>query len=191
MSVVRITGIACGLGVEGSGWIAAPGLVVTNAHVVAGIRSPTVDRHRGKPRESVVVHFDPRNDLALLRVPGLAGAPLALGSPVSGEPAALLGYPENGALTSTPLRVGRTVEIVGHDAYGRFPVSRTVTTVRGSIRSGNSGGPIIDRHGSVVATAFARRKAGAAGGYGVPAGVVEKAIAQAGTRRVASSCVKR
>jgi S1-C subfamily serine protease len=189
MSVVRITGVACGLGVEGSGWIAAPGLVVTNAHVVAGIRNPTVDRHRGTPHTGVVVHFDAKNDVALVRVKGLRGAALALGAPVIGQPAALLGYPENGALTSTPVRVGKTLKIVGRDAYGRFPISRTVTTLRGAIRSGNSGGPIVDAKGNVVATAFARRT-GANGGYGVPAAVVQQAVDRARTMRVASSCVR-
>jgi S1-C subfamily serine protease len=189
-SVVRITGVACGLGVEGSGWIAAPGLVVTNAHVVAGIRSPAVDRHNGKPRRASVVHFDATNDLALLRVPGLAGVALGVGTAVAGRPAALLGYPENGALTSTPVRVGKTVKIVGRDAYGRFPTSRTVTTVRGAIRSGNSGGPIVDAGGNVVATAFARR-AGAEGGFGVPSEVVVKALASARTAPVRTTCVKR
>jgi hypothetical protein len=41
-SVLRVRGSACGLGVEGSGWIAAPELVVTNAHVVAGQDDTTV-----------------------------------------------------------------------------------------------------------------------------------------------------
>ena len=74
-SVVRITGYACGLGIEGSGWIVRPGLVVTNAHVVAGIDAPRVDRRGGRSYEARVVSFDSHNDVAILRVPGLQGRP--------------------------------------------------------------------------------------------------------------------
>ena len=77
-SVVRIRGFACGLGIEGSGWIVRPGLVVTNAHVVAGIDEPVVDRAGAGVRRPVV-SFDARNDVAILRVPGLDGPALALG----------------------------------------------------------------------------------------------------------------
>ncbi len=84
-SVVRVTGIACGLGVEGSGWIVRPGLVVTNAHVVAGIGTPRVDRRDGTTsRPATVVAFDERNDIAVLRVPGLGGRPLRVMQPERG-----------------------------------------------------------------------------------------------------------
>jgi uncharacterized membrane protein required for colicin V production len=107
-SVVRVTGIACGLGVEGSGWIARPGLVLTNAHVVAGIERPHVDRQDGTGYTATVVAFDAMNDLAILRVPGLHGRPLPIAGPERGAPAALVGYPGNGPLTRTPGRLGRT-----------------------------------------------------------------------------------
>ena len=101
-SVVRVTGIACGLGVEGSGWIVRPGLVVTNAHVVAGIDRPRVDRRGRVSFQSRVVAFDVASDLAILRVRGLRGAPLALADPERRAPVALIGYPGNGPLAVIP-----------------------------------------------------------------------------------------
>jgi S1-C subfamily serine protease len=190
LAVVRLTGFACGLGVEGSGWIAAPGLVVTNAHVVAGIRSPRVDQGDGRSYEGAVVHFDARNDLALVRVPGLRGARLELAEPESGVPVALLGFPRNGPFRATPARLGATVTSVGRDAYGRFPVPRTVTTIRGEILPGNSGGPAVDGAGRVRTTVFAQR-ASADGGYGVPTDVVREAIDGAGAVPLETACVER
>jgi S1-C subfamily serine protease len=177
-SVVRITGIACGLGIEGSGWIARPELVVTNAHVVAGIDRPTVDRRDGDGLSSTVVAFDAKNDLAVLRVPGLDGAPLALEDPERTVPVVLLGYPGNGPLSRIPGRLGETSPYISRDAYGRGPVRRTVTAIRGVVRPGLSGGPAVDARGRVRATVFARSQ-GERSGYGVPADVVERTLGEA------------
>ncbi len=176
-SVVRISGIACGLGIEGSGWIARSDLVVTNAHVVAGIDHPSVDRQDGRSLSATVVVFDPKNDLAVLRVPGLEGRPLRLADPERGAPVALVGYPENGPLTSTPGRLGETGDFLSRDAYGRGPVRKSVTSIRGVVRPGNSGGPGIDAHGRVRTTVFARRP-GESGGFGVPSAPVREALAR-------------
>ena len=106
-SVVRVTGVACGLGVEGSGWIVRPGVVVTNAHVVAGISRPIVDRRGKKSVQASVVAFDAQNDIAVLRARGLRGAPLALADPERRVPVALVGYPGNGPLGGHPGAPGR------------------------------------------------------------------------------------
>ena len=118
---MRVIGYACGLGIEGSGWVAAPGLVVTNAHVVAGIDTPHVDRNDGVLLDARVVSFDRINDIAVLRVAGLTARPLRLADAVEGTPGGLLGYPGNGPYTETAVRVGRVVQIVGRDAYGTLP----------------------------------------------------------------------
>ena len=188
LSVVRVVGYACGLGVEGSGWVAAPGLVVTNAHVVAGIDAPKVDRNDGILLKARVVSFDKVNDVAVLRVRRLAAKPLLLADATEGMPGAALGYPSDGPYAETAVRVGRVAQIIGRDAYGHFPTPRRVTTIRGALRGGNSGGPIVDAAGHVVATVFARR-ANTDGGYGVPTDVVRAAIEKAGTKAVTSSCV--
>jgi S1-C subfamily serine protease len=183
-SVVRVTGFACGLGVEGSGWIARPGVVVTNAHVVAGVERPRVDRRDDDGDVATVVVFDRQNDLAVLRVPGLEGRPLPLVDPERGVPVALLGYPENGPLTRTPGRLGSTARVFSRDAYGSGPVQRTVTTIRGPVRPGSSGGPGVDARGRIRTTVFARRP-GDMGGYGIPADFVRAVLDRAGPEAVA------
>jgi S1-C subfamily serine protease len=177
-SVVKVLGTACGLGVEGSGWVAGPGLVVTNAHVVAGEGDTTVSRPDGDQLDATAVYYAPRNDLAVLRVPGLHLAPLELVSEVHpGTPGAIAGYPENGPLTLAPARVGGTGDVISQDSYGRGPVRRSMTSFRGEVRSGNSGGPALDEDGRVLTTVFAAQQdSGPEGGLGVPNGVVEGAL---------------
>jgi S1-C subfamily serine protease len=165
--------------VSGSGWIAAPELVVTAAHVVAGQTDTTVEPAGGVPRLSAqAVYFDRRNDVAVLRVPGLDAAPLSLTSPRAGASVAILGFPESGAFTATPGRIGRTATVLARDAYGRGPVARTITSVRGRVRHGNSGGPAVDASGRVQTTIFAARPGGEVG-YGIPASVIRRALSVA------------
>jgi S1-C subfamily serine protease len=177
-SVVRVLGTACGLGVEGSGWIAAPGVVATNAHVVAGETDTTVTPNGSSTSlDATAVHYDSTNDLALLRVNGLGGSPLSLVPQVtSGTPGAVLGYPENGPFTIAPARVGATGPVITQDSYGHGPVTRQLTSLRGEVRSGNSGGPLVDGDGQVMGTVFAATTQGKPGGYAVPNGVVSKAL---------------
>ena len=177
-SVVRVLGTACGLGVSGSGWVAANGLVVTNAHVVAGEDDTAVDRAGIAALRATAVAFDSQNDVAVLRVPGLKARPLEQAEPQTGSTAAVLGYPENGPLSSRAARVGRTVTVLSVDAYGSGPVSRRITSLRADVRPGNSGGPLVDAAGRVVGTVFAARIEGEAG-YAVPPDAVDDAVAEA------------
>jgi S1-C subfamily serine protease len=179
-----VTGIACGLGLEGSGWIVKPGLVVTNAHVVAGIERPRVDTAGGRAFASTVVAFDVTNDVAVLRAPGLGARPLTVASAERGVPFALVGYPRNGPLTRTPARLGGTADVLSRDAFGRGPVRRTVTAIRGVVEPGSSGGPGVDAQGRVRTTVFARRPR-ETGGYGIPVELVQKVVSQARSRPVA------
>jgi S1-C subfamily serine protease len=177
-SVVRVLGTACGLGVEGSGWIAGPDLVVTNAHVVAGESDTTVTPAGSSVQlDASPVHYDPENDLSLLQVNGLGGSALSFASEVrSGTPGAVLGYPENGPFTITPARVGATGPVITQDSYGRGPITRELTALRGEVHSGNSGGPLVDSAGQVMGTVFAATTQGKPGGYAVPNDVVAKAL---------------
>ena len=188
-SVVRVTGIACGLGVEGSGWVVRHELVVTNAHVVAGVSRPRVDLHDGLAFLSSVVYFDPKNDLALLRVEGLDVRPLRMADPDRGTPIAMVGYPENGPLIRIPARLGSTRAILSRDAYGEGPLRRSVTTIRGLVRPGASGGPGIDASGRVRTTVFARRP-GERGGYGIPPDRVRDALAQPRAALARTECAR-
>jgi hypothetical protein len=177
-SVVKVLGSACGLGVEGSGWVAGDGVVVTNAHVVAGQEDTRVLLEGREPGlEAKAIAFDSTNDIAVLRVPGLdAPALLLAGSPRSGTSAAVLGFPRNGPYDERAGRLGGTREVVTQDAYGRGPVRRRITSLRGAVRSGNSGGPMVDGRGRVVTTIFAATTSGPRGGYGVPNAIVRSAL---------------
>jgi S1-C subfamily serine protease len=177
-SVVRVLGTACGVGIEGTGWVARPGLVVTAAHVVAGESDTTVTTLAGSMLPAAAVAFDSRNDVAVLRVPGLAAQPLPLVDPRRGASVAIIGYPENGPFDAVPGRIGSTARVLSQDAYGRGPVTRTVTSVSGAVRHGDSGGPAVDAAGAVETTVFAARVNGG-GGYGVPAPLVRRALASA------------
>jgi S1-C subfamily serine protease len=178
-SVVRVHGSACGLGVEGSGWVASPEIVVTNAHVVAGHDDTEVTTPTGAELDAQVLHYEPRNDLAVLAVPGLAEPPLALAQrPRAETRAAAVGYPEGGPLTLTAARLGRTGTVISEDSYGRGPVERRMTPFRGVVRNGNSGGPVVDNAGRVLTTVFATSLAeGPPSGLGVPNDVVGDALA--------------
>jgi S1-C subfamily serine protease len=182
-SVVRVLGTACGLGIEGSGWVARGGIVVTNAHVVAGEDDTTVQAQGSGPHlDAQPVWFDARNDIALLRVPALANVP-ALDLRVDAAPgtsAAILGFPENGPYDAQPGRLGRTATVRTEDAYGRGPIERRITSLRGHVRHGNSGGPMVDGGGRVVTTIFAATIGrGERSGFGVPDSVVRDALGRA------------
>jgi S1-C subfamily serine protease len=189
-SVVRLRGVACGLGVEGSGWIVRPGLVVTNAHVVAGIASPLVDRRTGDALHGEVVSFDAENDVALVRVQGLTGSPLRFAEAGRGAPGALLGFPLNGPYTVTPVRLGGTATVAARDAYGRVQLRRSVIGVRGDVNSGNSGGPIVDGRGRVLATVFAKRAGTPDQAYALPNDKVLSALSNIGPP-LRTACVER
>jgi S1-C subfamily serine protease len=192
-SVVRVLGTACGLAIEGSGWVARPDEIVTNAHVVAGERDTTVEvgGHPPElPAEAIV--FNPTNDIAVLRVRGLGDLPsLSVSSePAPGRAGAILGYPENGPYHVQPGRIGRTQTILTDDAYGQGPVPRLLTPLRGVVRPGDSGGPLIDTAGIVLTTVFAGTIGGGpAGGYGVANATVLRLLATAGSATVGTgSC---
>jgi len=188
--VVKVVGTACGVGVEGSGWFAAPNLVVTAAHVVAGEDRDTLVNIPGRPlpAPAYVVVLDVHNDVAVLRVSGVSLKPLRLADPESGAAVAILGYPLDGGLTATPGRMGRTATVLTQDALGHGPVTRSITAVAGRIEHGDSGGPAVDKAGRVESSIFAARL-GSVSGYGVPPSVIESDLSRAGTHRVSTgSC---
>jgi Trypsin-like peptidase domain/Colicin V production protein len=182
-SVVKVLGTACGLGVQGSGWVAGNGVVVTNAHVVAGQDDTTVQLEgQGERVDADAIWFDARNDLAILRAPGIAGAPaLRMNEGADeGTSAAILGFPQNGGYEVQPGRLGHTATAVTQDAYGRGPVERSITSLRGDVRSGNSGGPMVDGAGRVVTTIFAASVSdNGQSGFGVPDSIVRDALGRA------------
>jgi len=187
-SIVRILGNACGLGVEGSGWVAEPELVVTAAHVVAGEDDTEVVEFDGHGLAAQIVGFDPHDDIAVLRVPGLDARPLRLVDPRPGASIAIAGYPLNGPFTAGAGRIGATENVLAQDAYGHGPTRRLVTSLSGRVQHGNSGGPAVDGSGAVQSTVFAARAVGG-GGYGVPASVVRRDLGRVGGPVSPGSCV--
>ena len=151
-----------------------PGVVVTNAHVVAGESDTTVQLGGNPPNlPAHALDFDPHDDIAILRVPGLNARPLTLASdPKSGESAAILGYPLDGPFDAEPGRIGPTQVVSTEDAYGKGPCPRSIASLRGLVRPGNSGGPLVDAAGQVVATVFAAitggRRSPARDGFAFP-----------------------
>ena len=187
-SVVRVLGTACGLAIEGSGWVARPDEVVTNAHVVAGEQDTTVEvggQPPDLPARSDRVRPDQRHRGAARS--GSRGRAVAelVDEPASGRAGAILGYPENGPFDVRPGRIGRTQTVLTNNAYGQGPVSRLLTPLRGLVRPGNSGGPLVDGNGNVLTTVFAGTVGGGPpGGYGVANATVLGILADAGSAAV-------
>jgi S1-C subfamily serine protease len=174
-SVVKLQGTACGVGTQGSGWVVRPGLVATNAHVIAGHEGTRLFAPNGQSLSAQPVYVDSDNDIALLRVRGLEAARLATRAR-TGEsiPVALLGYPRNGPLTAVAGTAGRPRTVLSPDAYGRGTGPRVVVPLRGGVQPGDSGGPVVDRRGRVVAMIFGGTRDGD-GGYAVPVDLVLRA----------------
>jgi len=156
-SVVKIRAIApsCQKVLEGSGFVLSPDRVMTNAHVVAGANTVTVEAS-GNPYDATVVSYDPTVDIAILSVPNLPPGPLAFANtPVkSGTEAIVMGYPGGGGFVATPARIRELIELSGPDIYRSTTVNREVYTVRASVEQGNSGGPLIDLNGQVLGVVF-------------------------------------
>ncbi len=187
-SVVRVLSTACGLGIEGSGWAAAPGLIVTNAHVIAGADDTTVSTQDGAELDATPVYYDTHDDLALLRVGAdIPALPISSQRP-EGSDAAVLGYPENGPYVLSPARVGQTQATISEDSYGRGPVDRTIISLGGTVRSGNSGGPLVDAQGRVIGTVFATTTSGSPGGFAIPAELVRRALDQTASEVSTGAC---
>lgn len=165
-STVKIVGEGCGDIQEGSGFVVAPGVVVTNAHVVAGIAHPVVEDEAGT-HQTTVVSFDPSFDLAVLRVSGLDDPPLTLDpdSVDRGQQAVVLGYPGGGPFTAVPAGVMAAFEAEGRNIYGQGLTLRDVYEIQAVVRPGNSGGPLIALDGQVIGVVFSRSTTNGDVGY--------------------------
>jgi S1-C subfamily serine protease len=146
-SIVKITGVApsCRRQLEGSGFVYAQEHVLTNAHVVAGVQSPTVTTIDGHTFDAKVVLYDSDRDVAVLDVPGLTAEPLAFTGPATrGEGAVVAGYPQNGPFRPVAARVRGQEEARGPDIYQSKQVTRQIYSIYAVVRPGNSGGPLLD-----------------------------------------------
>lgn len=155
-SVMKIEGLGCGGIVDGSGFVYAPKLVVTNAHVIAGVKSPKV-RTDTATYNTTVVLFDPTNDLAILHVPDLDVPVLTYSEQnlAPGSTVFALGYPGGGEFTVSPGAVLDRFDALGQDIYGKNRSTRNVYSLQTTVVRGNSGGPVIGADGTVVGVVFA------------------------------------
>jgi S1-C subfamily serine protease len=168
-STLKITGQACGRIQEGSGFVVAPGYVITNAHVVAGEHSISVQTSGGASQTGVPVLFDPRIDVAVLRITSTPGAVLHLAGHEFQRRAvgAVLGYPEGGGLKGVGAASRRVIHAVGRDIYGRGTVTRDIYELQTTVQPGNSGGPFVLANGEVAGLVFAASTTDPSIGYAI------------------------
>jgi S1-C subfamily serine protease len=182
-STVLILGEGCGYLQEGSGFVAADGYVVTNAHVVAGVDEPHV-LSQNRDQSATTVLFDPDLDLAVLHIFQSPGPALVFANSERGDAGAVLGYPGGGPLVAGPAAVLRAFEAVGRDIYGGGEADRSVLELQAEVRPGNSGGPFVLANGTVGGVVFAASTSDDEVGYAISAGEVAPRVQQVvGTRR--------
>lgn len=193
-SVLQVRSTACERIVTGTGWVAGPGMVVTNAHVVAGTKRSFLS---GGPQytgaAATVTAFDPINDIAVLVLDGGQRAQLPPALRIvqrvqHGEPAAVIGFPKGGRQTAESARIDRVAPFDVEPLAGGTPVSANILAFRANVQPGNSGGPVVAEDGSVlgvvVAKALGQRTEAA---YGVPSADLLKVIAEGASRIPAST----
>jgi S1-C subfamily serine protease len=193
-SVLKIRGVAqsCQKVLEGSGFVVSPNRVMSNAHVVAGSDSVTVEAN-GQTFDASVVSYDPSADISILDVPGLPSTPLQfdMTEARTGTDSLVMGYPGGGDFQATPARIREIIQLNGPDIYHTTTVTREVYTIRGTVRQGNSGGPLIDRDGKVLGVVFGAAVDDADTGFVLTAKEVAKQMAMVGnTQKVATgACI--
>jgi S1-C subfamily serine protease len=155
-SVVKVEGKGCGGIVEGSGFVVGANIVATNAHVIAGIHNPVVKDANGI-HTATPIWFDPDLDFAVLRVSNLAGEPLVFNTShvADNTPAAVLGYPGGGGFVAEPASVLDEFTANGRNIYNQGRTERQIYEIAANIIPGNSGGPVVDKEGGVIAIVFA------------------------------------
>lgn len=185
-SVVKVEGEACNQVQDGSGWVAAQNLVVTNAHVVAGETRTSVHLPDGSRRNGTVVEFDPVRDLALVYVPrlGMQALPLDVGK--KGDEGAVFGHPGGGNLRIAPARIAERIIAVGTDIYRTSATRRDVFVLASKLRPGDSGAPLVNSAGEVTGVAFAIDPARSGTSYAVTDKEVREVLSKRSLESVAT-----
>lgn len=178
---VRADAPRCGQTQVGSGWVAADGLVVTNAHVVSGSRSIRVSvKGTGPEVRARIVAFDPDRDVAVLSAPGLRAPALERGAQLArGDGAVLAGFPGDAGLWVGAARVRGILEARGADIYGSYGATRETYSLRATVRQGASGGPVLDPQGRVVGMVYATSLDDPQTGYAMTLDVLSPVLTRA------------
>ncbi|CAH0267805.1 Serine protease Rv3671c [Arthrobacter sp. Bi26] len=196
-SVLKIAGTAyqCGQNQTGTGFVVAPGRVVTNAHVVAGVDEPVVETPGGRALPGRVVYFDSQHDLAVVAVDGLRSEPLALAADLpSGSAAAFAGYPHGGPFQSKPATVQDIATVLVPDIYGNNASPEDVYRIAGDVQPGNSGGPLLTMDGQVAGVVFAKATTESSLGFAITMTDLGPVAAQApglGSAVSSGQCIKK
>ena len=196
-SVLKIAGTAyqCGQNQTGTGFVVAPGRVVTNAHVVAGVDEPVVETPGGRALPGRVVYFDSQHDLAVVAVDGLRSEPLALAADLpSGSAAAFTGYPHGGPFQSKPATVQDIATVLVPDIYGKNASPEDVYRLAGDVQPGNSGGPLLTMDGQVAGVVFAKATTESSLGFAITMNDLSPVAAQApglGSAVSSGQCIKK
>jgi S1-C subfamily serine protease len=185
-STVKVLGEACDRLQEGSGFVAAPDVIVTNAHVVAGTTALAVELSDGTQVAARVVFFDPATDVAILRAPGIDRDPLVLATPDEGDRGGVFGYTGGGELQISPFEVARVTTAVGSDIYDEQPTRREVLFLASELAPGDSGAALADAAGRVIGLAFAIAPDDPGVAYALDTSEVRSALADAGSSPVAT-----
>lgn len=186
-STVRIEAAGCGMISAGSGFIAGDGLVMTNAHVLAGSTAievvDTTARHRAE-----LVYFDPDIDIAILRTPKLNAKvlPIANRNYQRGQEAVVLGFPGGGEFHAEPAGIMRIMEARGYDIYNKRQIDRNVYELRANVVQGNSGGPLVLADGTVIGMVFASAQNESGYGYALTGPEIAQALTKVGNSKVSS-----
>jgi Trypsin-like peptidase domain/Colicin V production protein len=188
-SIVKVTGRACDEIQEGSGWVASPGIVVTNAHVVAGEKATTIQTATGRTLPATVIAFDPVRDVAVLNAPALAARPLPTANGSVGTLGAVYGHPGGGTLRASPARIGDEILAVGTDIYRTGSSRRHVYVLAAALAPGDSGGALVNSHGQVTGMAFAIDPGRTATAYALTDAEIRPVLANAtkGSRQLAAT----
>jgi S1-C subfamily serine protease len=172
-SVVKVEGNAndCNTRLTGSGFVVGPDLIITNAHVVAGVTSPTVRvKGKGKAFEGTIVYFDPNKDVALIRVDDFPSVQLDISEPLEREASAVAaGFPGGGPLELIPARIRGISLSTGTNIYGEGEVTREIYAIAADIKQGDSGAPLFALDGSVAGLVFASSATDSQTGYALTA----------------------
>ncbi len=187
-SVVKILGRGCGGIVEGSGFIVAPNIVATNAHVVAGVAHPYVVDQSGE-HLATPIWFDPNLDLSILTTSDLTGKPLSIANSTVklGTDGAVLGFPGGGNFMADPAVVLDDFSATGRNIYDQGNTNRDVYEIKATVIPGNSGGPLINSNGTVIGIVFAESTTYNQVGYALTTPQVLTEIQQAEARNQATS----
>ena len=177
-SIVKIVGDApgCGKQIEGSGFVFSPQHVMTNAHVVGGVTSPTVQIGGvGDLYHAQVVLYDPETDIAVLYVPGLEANPLQFDTSGKAEDDAVVaGFPEDGPFSAVAARIRQEMDAQGQDIYDQNTVTRDIFSLYSTVLQGNSGGPLLSPSGEVYGVVFAKSLQDSTTGYALTASQVSQ-----------------